>query len=202
MRRSALISGGPPGAPVAASAAVATPALAGPQPGYEAETASNVLSGSARVDACKPCSGETRVGGVGRTGRLTFRGVKADEAGAATVAIAYSSVDQRSAWLQVNRGRTLRLAFPATGSPDTTATLTVRLNLQAGDNTLTFSNPFASAPDFDRLDVGGAGSAMPTETVSDPRPTAPTPAPTGSAPTSRPPVATNAPTESDQFAAQ
>src|SRR4051794_21778142 len=108
MRRSVLIAGAAAvGATVAvATTALAGTALAGTQPGYEAETASNILSGSARVDACKPCSGETRVGGVGRTGRLTFRGVKADEAGAAMVAIAYSSVDQRSAWLQLNRGRT------------------------------------------------------------------------------------------------
>src|SRR3954451_6051889 len=131
MRRSVLIAGAAAVAAVGATVALAGTALAGTQPGYEAETASNILSGSARVDACKPCSGETRVGGVGRTGRLTFRGVKADEAGAPTVPTAYSTVDQRSAWLQVNRGRILRLPSPATGSPDTTATLTVRLNLQA-----------------------------------------------------------------------
>src|SRR4051794_36900800 len=119
MRRSVLIAGAAAVAAVGATVAVATTALAGTQPGYEAETASNILSGSARVDACKPCPGEGGGGGAGRPGRLTSRGVKADEAGAATVAIAYSSVAQRPAGLQVTRGRPLRLASPATGSPDT-----------------------------------------------------------------------------------
>lgn len=195
MRRSVLIAGAAAVAALGATGAVAATALAGTEPGYEAEAASNTLSGSARIDVCEPCSGGTRVGWVGFTGRLTFRGVHAERAGRTAVQIVYSSPDRRTALLRVNRDRSVRLAFPATGGPDRTATLTVQLNLQAGDNTLTFGNPRGWAPDFDRLAVGGSGGATPTETVSEPPPTTtppatPTTAPTATRPTSAPPTTT------------
>ncbi len=191
MRRSILVAGAAAVAALGATGAVAATALAGTRPGYEAEAASNILSGSARIDRCEPCSGETRVGWVGYSGRLTFRGVRADAAGPVTVRVTYSSAEQRYARLRVNDGRTMRLRFPATGSPDTTGTLTLRLTLRAGENTLTFGNPYGWAPDFDRLDVGGGGGATPTETVPEPPTSAPTTAPTTTPPATAP---TTAPT--------
>lgn len=109
MRRSVLIAGAATVAALCASTAVAT-ARAGAGPGHQAEAASNVLSGSARLELCQACSG---------------------------------------------------------------GTLAVRLNLQAGENTLAFGNPNGWAPDVDRLSVGGSAAAAPTEPVPEPPPATP-----------------------------
>ncbi|MDP9816425.1 CAP domain-containing protein [Spirilliplanes yamanashiensis] len=189
MRRSALISGAAAVAALGATVAAAAGALAGTDPGYEAEAASNTLRGSAHIAACEPCSGGTRVGGVGLTGRLTFRGVQAERAGRTAVQIVYSSPDARTALVRANQdGPVLRLAFPATGDAERTATLTVQLHLRAGENTVTFGNPAGSAPDFDRLALGASDGATPAEAVPEPDPVTTAAPPAAAAPTATAPV--------------
>jgi chitinase len=119
---------------------------------YEAEA--GTLSGRAVVFSCSGCSGRKKVGRLGNdTGTLTFDGITAGQAGSYALTIAYVDADSgRSAVLTVN-GRSTVVGFHGTGDGDwnTVQTLTVSVPLNAGSNTVTFSNPSGDAPDIDRI---------------------------------------------------
>jgi hypothetical protein len=135
---------------------------------YEAESASNTLAGGARVANCSACSGGKKVGHVGNNaGTLRFNGVSAAAAGSAILTITYASGSARNATLSVNGGAGQSIAFTSTGSFNTPGTKTVTVTLNAGNNTLKFSNASGWAPDFDKVTVetsggGGGGGGAPT----------------------------------------
>src|SRR3989440_8080385 len=135
---------------------------------YEAEASGNTLAGGAKVANCSACSGGKKVGFVGNNaGTLQFNGVSAAAAGSATLTIAYASGSARNATLSVNGGAGQSIAFTSTGSFNTPGTKTVTVTLNAGNNTLKFSNASGWAPDFDKVTVetsggGGGGGGAPT----------------------------------------
>jgi hypothetical protein len=127
------------------------PASANAAPSYEAEAATNTLSGGARVLSCSGCSGGSTVGYVGNGGVLTFNDISANATGAYALTIAYASGEDRYANMSVNGGAGSLLRFASTGSFTTVGKLTVTVNLNAGNNTIAFSNTSGWGPDFDRI---------------------------------------------------
>jgi Alpha galactosidase A/Alpha galactosidase C-terminal beta sandwich domain/NPCBM-associated, NEW3 domain of alpha-galactosidase/Alpha-galactosidase, CBM13 domain len=127
---------------------------------YEAESPANTLAGGAVVQTCTTCSGGKKVGFVGNGGTLTFNSVTVASSGTYQVTIAYcdGSATGRQATVSVNGGTPQTLSFTPTGSFSTVGTMTVRLPLTAGTNTIEFANPSDYAPDFDRIIVAAVTS--------------------------------------------
>ncbi|MEY9931250.1 hypothetical protein ABH926_005899 [Catenulispora sp. GP43] len=131
---------------------------------YEAESTANALSGTASVIACGACSGGERVGHLGKqssgTGTLTFNGVTATGgAGAYQVVVAFTDGSaSRQAALSVDGGTPQTVTFGTTGSFTTPGNQTVTLQLAAGTNTISVSDPDAAAPDIDAITVPAAHS--------------------------------------------
>jgi hypothetical protein len=125
---------------------------------YDAESSRNTLTGT-RTVTCTPCSGGEKVGDVGDATVLAFNKVNVAEAGTVTLTIAYVNGDAtaRRAQLSVEGGSALWLTFAPIGDWNTVATLTVKVALRAGDNTIQVGNAIDMAPDFDRLTVREGG---------------------------------------------
>ncbi|MBV1855958.1 DUF4832 domain-containing protein [Catellatospora tritici] len=118
--------------------------------GYEAEASGNTLSGGAAVSSCAACSGGAKVGYVGNnSGTLAFTGVAGGTGGAKTITVYYASAVARTALFN---GQSV--SFPATANWDTVGSTSFTLNLSAGTNTITVTNPSGWAPDLDRITVG------------------------------------------------
>ncbi|CAI6035136.1 DUF4832 domain-containing protein [Cohnella sp. JJ-181] len=127
---------------------------------YEAEASGNTLGSPATVVSCATCSGGSKVGYVGNGGTLRFNGITAPSTGDYTVTIHYLNGEaSRYAALSVNGGAGTSINFPSSGGWTTVASLVRTVHLQAGTNTLSFSQPTGYAPDFDRIAV--SGGAMP-----------------------------------------
>ena len=122
---------------------------------YEAEWVGNSFTNTT-VYTCSGCSGQKKVGRVGRnSGTLQFNGITATTGGLATVKIAYVNGDTagRVGWLSINGSPGVPLDFDVTGGWSTVHTLVVIMTLKAGGNTLAFFNDDGPAPDFDKLTV-------------------------------------------------
>ncbi|WNM30920.1 ricin-type beta-trefoil lectin domain protein [Streptomyces sp. Li-HN-5-11] len=137
---------------------------------YEAESATNTLSGTAATAACSGCSGGSKVGYVGKgsANTLRFNGVAAGATGVKVVDIAYVNGDRtaRTAQLQVNGQGATAVSFPPTGSWSTPGTISVEVTLAKGSaNTLTFSNASAYTPDFDAIQVSDVPGTNGNEVV-------------------------------------
>ncbi|MEV1330833.1 CBM35 domain-containing protein [Micromonospora costi] len=120
---------------------------------YEAEAATNTLSGNASVAGCDACSGGQKVGNLYLGGKLRFNDVTVRRDGIYTVAVSYVSGDIRSATVSANGGNGTSLRFPSTGDWGTAETVSVQLALKAGANTITVDSADWYAPDIDRIDV-------------------------------------------------
>ena len=124
---------------------------------YLAASSSSTLAGGAVVQSCSACTGGEKVGYVGEGGTLTLNGVSASSAGTYPVLIEYcdgSSGDTgRSATITVNGVVVQTVVFTPTGSFSTPGTVTVYLPLNAGSNTVEFSDASAYAPDFNGITV-------------------------------------------------
>lgn len=123
---------------------------------YYSSSSSNTLAGGAIVQTCSGCSNGQTVGYIGDgSGTLTFPNIYAAAAGTYSLTISYEDGDAgRSATLTVN-GSSQTLSFTGLNNGDWTTpqTLTVTVSLNAGNNTVEFSNPSAYAPDIDKLVV-------------------------------------------------
>ena len=127
---------------------------------YEAEASANTLAGGAVVSSCSACSGSKKVGFVGEGGTLQFNNVNVATAGTYILNIVYVDGDAgRAAQMSVNGGTALTLNFSGTndGNWNTIQNLSVPVILQAGNNTILFSNSSAYTPDFDRITTSGSG---------------------------------------------
>ncbi|GIH21054.1 glycoside hydrolase family 75 protein [Rugosimonospora africana] len=125
---------------------------------YEAESPVNTLTG-ATVSACGTCLGGSMVGFAGGTGSLRFNGVAASAAGPATVTVSYAAATARQAQLSANDGAPETVSFAPTGGATVSGTLSLTVNLNAGNNTLTFSDTGGLAPAFDAVTVASGASA-------------------------------------------
>ena len=134
---------------------------------YEAESSANTLGGRAVVVACSTCSGGSKVGDIGQGGTLQFNNVQASSAGTAAITIYYLDGDAgRTAQMSVNGGAATTVTFHGTNDANwnVVRSLTVSVQLNAGNNTILFSNASASGPDLDRITVALASSPTPTPT--------------------------------------
>jgi len=120
---------------------------------YEAEAASNTLSGNAAVSGCDACSGGKKVGNLYVGGKLQFNDITVKKAGIYTVNVSYVSGDARSVTVLSNTGNGSSLKFPSTGDWNTVDTISVQLALKAGTNTITFDSGSGYAPDIDKIVV-------------------------------------------------
>ncbi|MCO1594578.1 carbohydrate-binding protein [Micromonospora sp. RHAY321] len=120
---------------------------------YEAEAATNTLSGNASVGGCDACSGGQKVGNLYLGGKVQFNDVRVKKDGIYTVTVAYVSGDPRSVTVSSNSGNGTSLKFPSTGDWGTAETVSVQLALKAGANTITFDSGTWYSPDIDRIDV-------------------------------------------------
>lgn len=137
-----------------------TPSGSSSSHAYEAESAANTLAGGATVVSCSACSGSQKVGNVGNGGTLKFNNVNVANAGTYILNIAYIDGDAgRSAQMSINGGTALTLNFSGTnnGRWNNVQNLSVPVLLNAGNNTILFSNSSGWAPDFDRISTIGSG---------------------------------------------
>ncbi|KGE18881.1 fibronectin type III domain-containing protein [Paenibacillus wynnii] len=135
---------------------------------YEAEATNNTLTGAAAVSASTSSSGGSKVGYVGNNdGTLQFNGINVSAPGTYTMTISYLSGEARSAQLRVNGGSPSTVNLPSTGSWTTVGTVQTQIQLNAGNNTIHFSNPTGWAPDFDRIQISG-GSVGDTQAPTAP----------------------------------
>jgi Phosphoinositide phospholipase C, Ca2+-dependent/Carbohydrate binding module (family 6) len=124
-------------------------------PTYEAEAANNTLANGAKVQSCTGCSGGTDVGDVGNGGTLQFNDITANSSGQYTLTIWYVNGDTapRTASISINGGAATSVSFPVTGQWDIVNVITMTVNLNAGNNTLLFSNSAAWTPDLDGISI-------------------------------------------------
>ncbi len=122
---------------------------------YEAEGAQ--LSGSASVGGCSYCSGGAYVGnfGGGTQNAVTFNNVTAAQAGTYQLEVDYTENGPRSFFVYVNGGAPIELDVNGS-SWDSPQFLLVPVQLNAGANTIVFTNPNAGgyAPGLDSITVG------------------------------------------------
>jgi uncharacterized protein YkwD len=162
MRKRALVAGFVTAAAAVASILVAVTANATTNT-YEAEAPGNTIAGGAVVVDCHVCSGGKKVGRVGNNaGTLIFNHVDARAAGRYSIAIAYGSSTVRGAAVTINGGTARHVSFPATGSSARLHALTITVTLRFGDNTVSFANATAWAPDFDKITVTSAATPSPS----------------------------------------
>ena len=124
---------------------------------YEAESGYNTMSGTVYYVPENPAfsSGAYVTGvGMGLANALQFNRVTAPSNGLYEMDIYYASSIARTAQLSVNGGVAPNISFPATGGDtNSPGAIAIYLRLNAGENTLVFSNATAMAPNFDKIVV-------------------------------------------------
>lgn len=136
---------------------------------YEAESARNALAGGANVASCSACSGGLKIGNLGNGGVVQFQDVYARNAGTVNMTIYYVDGDTgRSIQLSVNGGSATNLNFHGTNDNNwnTVQSMSVPVNLNAGSNTLKFTNPTGLAPDIDRIVISTGTTSYEAESSS------------------------------------
>lgn len=122
---------------------------------YEAEN--GTLSGGAAVMASSQASTGYKVGDIGGTssnGICTINNVYAATSGSKTMTVSYLSAVDRTFYVTVNNGAYVALDCTGSGSWNTVSTVTMTVNLNAGNNTIKFDNGAgAFAPDLDKIEV-------------------------------------------------
>lgn len=121
----------------------------------EAEDSANDL-GTTGITGCGPCSGDEKVrnigGGPGAS--VVFPGITVAEGGERTLYVDYTVNGTRSFEVTVNDGPPADVTVTDTGN-NTPRTTSVPVTLQPGTNTIRIGNATESAPDLDRLSLGG-----------------------------------------------
>jgi hypothetical protein len=138
---------------------------------YEAESSANTLGGAAVRSSNGAASGGSYVGyvGLGAGNTLTFNNVSAAAAGRYRMVVSYangelgegasnynSNIVDRYADVSVNGAAASRSYFRNTLGWSNFRTTVIDVDLQAGNNTITFSNSAKYAPDIDRIQVAAA----------------------------------------------
>ncbi len=130
-------------------------------PSYEAESGTNTIAGGAKVVTCSTCSGGSKVGYIGKGGTLQFNTINASATGTYVMTINYIDGDAgRALQMSVNGGSAVTLNFHGTNNSNWTTLQNTLVNVQlnAGANTILFSNASAYGPDLDRVIISGEGN--------------------------------------------
>jgi len=141
-----------PSSPKPAPTIAPTPS---PPVSYDASDSRNTLSSGARLVNCSNCPNGYRVGYIGlnagEAGTLQFNNVSKNVAGTYTLTIDYiiAGSDKLAMYISVNEGPAVVLNVSQTANGDTVGTATISISLNAGNNTIEFSNPSEPAPDLD-----------------------------------------------------
>jgi alpha-galactosidase len=127
---------------------------------YEAENAT--LSGSASPSYCAYCSGASEAGNIGggAGNNVTFSNVTVPATGTYQMEIDYLTSGPRPYTLTVNDGSDVQLNLNGSSFSLPTSTV-VSVQLQAGTNTIQFSNPTGFAPALDRIAINSLSPPSP-----------------------------------------
>ena len=119
---------------------------------YEAEVAT--LSGSASGEFSNYSSGLGKAGNVGggASNTVTFSNVTVPYTGTYQLEVDYQTSGLRSFFMTVNNGAATELDLNGNTFNDPTPTV-IKVQLQAGTNTIQFGNPTGYSPDLDRIVV-------------------------------------------------
>ncbi len=145
--------GNPSSAP-SETVTVTTPAAGGPTL-YQAESPDNTIGGGAQIVSCSACSGGEKVGDLGGTGYLIFNGVTVPRAGTYLMTVSYIDGDSSRTGIVTAGSKSYQLPLPGTNDNNWNAvqTATVPVQLQAGANTIEFSNPDGYVYDLDKITI-------------------------------------------------
>jgi alpha-galactosidase len=125
------------------------------------------LASGAVTATCNSCLDGEKAGYVGDGGTLTFTNVDVPTSGNYAVQVDYldgtSGTVGRSATITVNGTADQTFTFTPTGSFSNPGSATVSLPLNAGENTIEFSNASAYAPDFEAITVPSAAITSTTD---------------------------------------
>jgi alpha-galactosidase len=117
---------------------------------YEGEYAT--LSGSASAGFCGNCSGLAKAGYLGGGASATFTNVNVPSAGTYNMEIDYLTSGPRSYFVSVNDGAAQELDLNGSSFSSPASTV-IQVQLQAGDNSISFGNPTNDAPDLDSITI-------------------------------------------------
>jgi|GEM_PF-660124 len=142
---------------------------------YEAEATGNTLGGAAVVANDSAASNGKLVGfiGAGSANFLQFNNVNVPTSGVYRMVVTHANAEyvgssgnivDRYAEISVNGGNTQKVYFRNTFSWSTFKTAVVTVNLNAGNNTIKFSNSSTGyAPNIDKIEIAAAiGQAVPS----------------------------------------
>lgn len=138
------------------AASTATSVTTTPESGptvYPAAAATNVLGGGATVYSCSGCPGGQKVGYLGGGGTLTYPDVSVPTAGTYLMTLTYVDGDTGRVSIVTVNGQPFNLPTDGTGDNDwaDVQTVTVPVTLQAGQNTIEFSNPDNYSADVSQI---------------------------------------------------
>lgn len=131
-----------------------------PAASFEAEAPGNVRTGGASINECDGCAGGLKVGNLNDGASLTVTGVEVPRAGNYDVTVSYVDGSAgRPIGIAVNGGQVRRVVLGGADDDrwDRPQSETLRLTLEGGRNTLTFSHVGDYGPDIDRVTVQPAG---------------------------------------------
>ncbi|MBM7565785.1 S-layer homology domain-containing protein [Paenibacillus sacheonensis] len=120
---------------------------------YEAESPDNALAGNAEISTCGGCSGAKKVGNLYNGSSLQFNKVNADKSGSYLVTVSFISGDPRAFYVSVNGGEAQYYDSLKTADWNTVGTIQLPVTLNAGENTLLFSDGSSYSPDIDKIQV-------------------------------------------------
>jgi hypothetical protein len=120
---------------------------------YPAAASANILSGGAQIASCSGCPGGQKVGYLGGGGTLTYPDISAPVAGTYLMTLTYVDGDTGRVSIVTVNGKPFNLPTDGTGDNDwsDTQTVTVPVTLQAGANTIEFSNPDNYSADVSQI---------------------------------------------------
>jgi hypothetical protein len=123
---------------------------------FEAESAVNTLIGDAHIRSAADASGGDVVTDIGGSegSALRFNQIRVPADGVYTLSIYYVSAVDGNLAISVDNAEAVWIRFAGTGDRETVGSLTLRVRLDNGANTIEFSNPFDRGPDIDRITVG------------------------------------------------
>jgi hypothetical protein len=147
-------------APTPPTPPVANPVVRPPRPplrpfSVEAESAANTLSGRARIRSVRAASNGQVITSIGdgSANTLRFNRIVVPADGIYTMVVGYVSAVDRKAAIRVDNDAAVVADFPASGGAAVVGTITLRVRLTRGSNSVEFGNALKDAPDIDQITV-------------------------------------------------